>query len=252
MLYLRHLRIESRRPGILLHTVPAIFLEDEGHASSRHCVHILHFSGQHLPQSSLVYAFTRELVCLIPAVSVTLSVFLMVGFRSLVPAPKCPAAIGLPSLITGTASNIITDLLLILIPVTLFKSLMLVRREYVAIAFVVSLGSVSIISAGIRFMLYWEILLSKNIATVSVDGMVLWTNVDIALALAAVCLPAFRVLLRAREKKVPVARRWSKRPPIRGVESSGDTSSDGESRVELRDISAGSGMSALSNDEVVH
>jgi hypothetical protein len=182
----------------------------------------------------------------------------MIGFRSVVPAPKCPAAIALPSLITGTTSNILTDLLLIFIPVTLFKSLMLVRREYVAIAFVVSLGSISIISAGIRFMLYWELLLSKNIATVSVDGMVLWTNVDIALALAAVCLPAFRVLLRGRERRVPVARRWSKRPPLRGLESSGDTCSDGESQVELRDISAGSeisavsGMSAVSNDEVVH
>jgi hypothetical protein len=137
----------------------------------------------------------------------------------------------LPSLITGTASNILTDLILMVIPLALLRSLMLGKREYLAIAFVVFLGSVCIVSAAVRFVGYYSIMITKNMMTISVDGLILWSNVDIAVSLIAVCLPAFRVLLRKGRNNSTTTRSFSVRN--NSIVCRGRTE-DMESQVELR------------------
>ncbi|KAF8538855.1 hypothetical protein BDD12DRAFT_840647 [Trichophaea hybrida] len=150
--------------------------------------------------------------------------------------PKCPAAVGLPSLVTGTASNIITDFLLMIIPLALLRSLMLGKREYIGIAFVVFLGSVCIISAAIRFCGYYSIMITKQsqMTQISIDGLILWGNVDIAVALIAVCLPAFRVLLRNGRSTSITERSLSMRNNSIVCRGRGSCAGNMESQVELR------------------
>lgn len=98
----------------------------------------------------------------------------------------------------GTATNVLTDLAIMAIPLFVLKTLPLRRREMYAIAFILFLGLICIVASIVRFIFLWDFIYGDhNESLPSQQNIIVYTSeLEVAIAVWAGCLPALRVLLR--------------------------------------------------------
>ncbi|TGZ76254.1 hypothetical protein EX30DRAFT_266093 [Ascodesmis nigricans] len=93
-----------------------------------------------------------------------------------------------------TAFNISTDLLIMLIPLSILNSLRLGTHEKFALAFVFTIGGFIVVASGIRYGIVMKSL-SQNYNLQTIRDMERWSVVECTMALLAFCLPALRRLV---------------------------------------------------------
>lgn len=90
--------------------------------------------------------------------------------------------------------------LVLLIPLSILNTLHFRRREVIALGFVFVVGAVSIIAAITRLVILVNAMKSANAGQETQRQIEVWSIVEVALAIVAFCLPAFRVLFLDRTK----------------------------------------------------
>ncbi|KAL7271096.1 hypothetical protein RUND412_006170 [Rhizina undulata] len=111
---------------------------------------------------------------------------------------KCTFAIALPVNTTTTVFNITTDVALLSLFVFITYTLQLRNRELLGAIFVLIVGTCTVVTASIRFAVIYGSIKQSQASYRNTKKMLFWTNVEMGMAMLAVCLPAFRVLLRKR------------------------------------------------------
>ncbi|KAF8465116.1 hypothetical protein BDZ91DRAFT_242152 [Kalaharituber pfeilii] len=98
----------------------------------------------------------------------------------------------------GTASNVLTDLCILAIPLFVLKTLPLRRREMYAIAFVFFLVLICVVASIVRFIFLWDFIYGDNDNQLpSQQNIIVYTSeLEVVIAVWAGCLPALRALLR--------------------------------------------------------
>lgn len=96
-------------------------------------------------------------------------------------------------------TNITTDLLIMVIPILVLRTLNLRRSEIFAIAFLLSLGCLTVIAALLRFAYVTKRnALGKSGSPNLVTQAQIWSYAEVCIAIFAACLPAGRVVLARR------------------------------------------------------
>ncbi|KAI9705457.1 MAG: hypothetical protein M1836_006212 [Candelina mexicana] len=114
----------------------------------------------------------------------------------------CSAVHSITSVTISTFTNIFTDLLILLIPLTLLTTLLRSSSplELSALLFVITIGGLSITAALARFVTLKAVQHApKAEITHTID---VWALVEIVASLVAVCLPSLRTFVRRREERV--------------------------------------------------
>jgi len=101
------------------------------------------------------------------------------------------------SLPVQMSMDVLTDLMIMAFPVYLLQMLQLPRRERYAVLFIIAVGSISPISAVVRFGSLYDSLLSKKMHGKDYNGIItVLIGVEIPAAMIAACLPSMRVFFR--------------------------------------------------------
>ncbi|KAH0545509.1 hypothetical protein FGG08_000337 [Glutinoglossum americanum] len=115
----------------------------------------------------------------------------------------CSAVHNIESVTVSTFTNVVTDLLILAVPIMVFARLShgMNKREIYGLLFVFIIGSISITAALARFVV---LKLVEHAPRAEVTHTIdVWALVEIVASLIAVSLPALRVLLRSRGSKDP-------------------------------------------------
>ncbi|RPB22075.1 hypothetical protein L211DRAFT_348070 [Terfezia boudieri ATCC MYA-4762] len=105
----------------------------------------------------------------------------------------------------GTATNILTDLAIIAIPLFILRTLPLRRRELYAIAFILFLGLICIAASIVRFVFLWDFIYGygDHKFPLSHENFIVYASeIEVVIAIWAGCLPALRALLRHNRTSV--------------------------------------------------
>ncbi|KAI5786965.1 hypothetical protein DFH27DRAFT_603537 [Peziza echinospora] len=117
---------------------------------------------------------------------------------------NCNSQRNIPTLTAATFTNVLNDILIMALPITVLRSLNLRRRDLFALSFVFIVGVVTILAAVIRYAVVYETFRKPsaptNVEKKINDIMVVmsWCFIEAYLAQIAFCLPAFRVFLRSK------------------------------------------------------
>ncbi|CUS08403.1 unnamed protein product [Tuber aestivum] len=117
--------------------------------------------------------------------------------------PQYCMFLDLPVLAIHFSFNISTDLFLLLFSLILLRSVHMQRREAAGFAFVIVIGSISIIGAIARvgvILPYWDDYIQRYEWK---QKAAIWSMVEQSAAIIASCLPSFRLFLRDKKAKNP-------------------------------------------------
>jgi len=144
--------------------------------------------------------------------------------------------VSLESLLVSTMQammNLSSDILVLIMALVVISSLKLGRRERVALFFVAGIGSVSIIMCTVRFTQVYETIINPNSGTLAVTReLYVWGTLETNFAIAAFCLPAYRVFFDTHFKRATAFAQRS----ITTIGGSGGKRSRGKiSRITVED-----------------
>ncbi|KAF2708958.1 hypothetical protein K504DRAFT_477360 [Pleomassaria siparia CBS 279.74] len=105
----------------------------------------------------------------------------------------------------STFTNIVTDLVMLYIPISTLLATQLGKTELAGLAFVFLMGSVSILAALVRFV---TLKLVQNVPRAEVTHTIdVWALVEIVSSILAVCLPSLRTFVRRHTRGTGGAQR---------------------------------------------
>ncbi|KAF2188265.1 hypothetical protein K469DRAFT_627773 [Zopfia rhizophila CBS 207.26] len=145
---------------------------------------------------------TLAIACVFTAATFLLHMFLIAFWCTPVssnwsPPPGqhlCSAVHSMSSVTISTFTNIATDLVILSIPISTLLATKLGRIERAGLAFVLLMGSASIVAALVRFV---TLYLVHNVPRASITHTIdVWALVEIVSSILAVCLPSLRALAR--------------------------------------------------------
>ncbi|KAG0634914.1 hypothetical protein HOY80DRAFT_1012215 [Tuber brumale] len=117
--------------------------------------------------------------------------------------PQYCMFLDLPVLAIHFSLNISTDLFLLVFSLILLRSVHMQRREAAGFAFVMLIGSISIIGAIARVAVifpYWDDYIQRYEWK---QKAAIWSMVEESAAIIACCLPSFRLFIRDKKAKNP-------------------------------------------------
>lgn len=102
--------------------------------------------------------------------------------------------------------------LVMALPITILRTLSLRRREFIGLTLVFLIGLTTIVCAIIRYVVIHE----TNNDVESIEGKIndtsviqVWSFIEVYFAIITFCLPAFRVLLNSRRRKLNLNSRYA-------------------------------------------
>ena len=108
----------------------------------------------------------------------------------------CSAVHSITSVTVSTFANIITDLMIVSIPISAIAASRLRKIELVGIFFVLLMGSISIVAAVARFIV---LKIVEHVPRSSITHTIdVCATIEIVASLAAVCMPSLRAFTRQR------------------------------------------------------
>lgn len=90
--------------------------------------------------------------------------------------------------------NVATDIILIIIPIPIFKNLKMRKAEKRSLIFIFALGAFAAVTCLLRIP-YVIIMNSTKDSTYHNHGLIIWSRVELNVAIVCACLPALRVPL---------------------------------------------------------
>ncbi|KAF8462362.1 hypothetical protein BDZ91DRAFT_850601 [Kalaharituber pfeilii] len=118
---------------------------------------------------------------------------------------NCNSQRYIPTLSASTFTNVINDIILMVLPLAVLRTLNLRRRDLFALSFVFLVGIITILAAIIRYIVVHQTYTNPgeaNNAEKKINDIMVvmsWCLIEAFLAQIAFCLPAFRVFLRNRK-----------------------------------------------------
>ncbi|KAF2838668.1 hypothetical protein M501DRAFT_1016759 [Patellaria atrata CBS 101060] len=117
----------------------------------------------------------------------------------------CSAVHSIDSVTISTFTNIATDVIILLIPVSTLAGMSLTKTDYSSLLFVFLMGGISIVAALARFV---TLKLVQHVPKANITHTIdVWALVEIVASILAVCLPSLRVFVRGRRAVVMVGSR---------------------------------------------
>ncbi|KAI9036027.1 uncharacterized protein KD926_002506 [Aspergillus affinis] len=114
------------------------------------------------------------------------------GFWDKAINPKC---VSTKRFYIGNAvPNIVTDVLILAMPIRMVWALQTTRPQKVSLSFIFLLGSFVVICSCVR--LYEQFRVDEPDFTWAMNGTVIWTSLEVSLGVISACLPTMRPLLR--------------------------------------------------------
>ncbi|KAL7274280.1 hypothetical protein RUND412_002826 [Rhizina undulata] len=108
----------------------------------------------------------------------------------------CSSYMSPPFFITFLVVSLTSDLMLVIIPSVIIRSLHLQTRERYAFLFVVVVGSISIVSSIMRFTVIYVGTAGLEFGKGSGDTIAIWGMIEMSSAFIACCLPSMRAFIR--------------------------------------------------------
>ncbi|PLB54028.1 hypothetical protein P170DRAFT_469499 [Aspergillus steynii IBT 23096] len=96
--------------------------------------------------------------------------------------------------IGNAVPNIVTDVLILAMPIRMVWTLQTTRPQKVSLSFIFLLGSFVVICSCVR--LYEQFKVDEPDFTWEMNGTVIWTSLEVSLGVISACLPTMRPLLR--------------------------------------------------------
>lgn len=107
-------------------------------------------------------------------------------------AHSCSALFNIEPTVIFYTTNVVSDLMIMILPIAVIPSLKLRRRETIALLSVFLLGIFSIGASTARFIVVYKVIANKTNAATSIQSLELWSTVECATAMIAFCAPAYR------------------------------------------------------------
>jgi len=146
------------------------------------------------------------------------------------------------------ATNITSDLMIVMMPTFLVRALNLRTKDIYALAFVYLVGFMTIAASTIRYSVLYKWIVHPELSQNAVDSQQNWATVEIVTALIAFCLPSFRAALR-KSPKLPIysssANTGTQQSGKLGIDVSRTFTVRGESESELVSMGIGSNASKV-------
>jgi len=138
---------------------------------------------------------------------------------SLDPAKSCSVLLSVPGVIITSWSNIVSDLAILTIGISIINSLQIKKRERSALWCVACVGCVSIVATVVRFVFCYKAAGDGFAGFELVHEIFNWSSLEIFFAFIAFFLPCLRALNNRREarKETNKGYSWSKRSRTAGA-----------------------------------
>lgn len=97
-----------------------------------------------------------------------------------------------------TSDSLTLDVVLLL-PLSIIRSLHLRRRQAIALTGIFGIGTLSIAASTARFVAIYRVIVHSENAALSIQSTEQWSTVECATAMIAFCAPSFRSWLNGRK-----------------------------------------------------